>query len=163
MTGFDYAALAIIGVSVLLSVIHGLVRELFSLASWVLAFVAAQFCATAVAPMLPAAIPNESLRLLAAFLGVFLVVLFIMTLAAIAISGLVRKVGLGFADRMLGGAFGLVRGLAIVLAAVLLAGLTSLPRETWWRHAMLSAPFEALANAAKVWLPYDLARHISYG
>jgi len=163
MTGFDYAVLAIVGVSVLLSVIHGLVRELLSLASWVVAFLVAQFFASAIAPLLPAAIPGEQLRLLAAFLAVFLVVLFAMTLAAIAISSIVRRVGLGFADRAFGAAFGLVRGLAIVLSAVLLAGLTALPREPWWRHAMLSAPLEALANSVKVWLPYDLARHISYG
>ena len=163
MTGFDYAVLAIIGVSILLSVVHGLVRELLSLASWIVAFVVAELCAGSLAPMLPAAIPHESLRLLAAFMGVFLIVLLVMTLLAIAVSSLIKTVGLGFSDRAFGAVFGLVRGLAIVLVAVLLAGLTALPREPWWRHAMLSAPLEALANSVKVWLPYDLARHIIYG
>ena len=162
MTWFDYAVLAIIGISVLLSIIHGFVRELLALASWIVAFVVAQIYATAVAPLLPAAIPGPSLRLLAAFSSVFLIVLLVMTLAAIAVSSLIRKAGLGAADRMLGAVFGLVRGLVIVMLVVLLAGLTTLPRQPAWRHAMLSAPLEALANVVKLWLPYDLSKHINY-
>lgn len=163
MTWFDYAVLAIVAISVLLSVIHGFVRELLALASWILAFLAAQTYAAAVVPWLPAAIPGQSLRLLAAFLVIFLSVLLAMTLLAIAISNLVRKTGLSSSDRMLGAVFGLVRGLAIVMIVVLLAGLTTLPRQPAWRHAMLSAPLEELAHVIKVWLPFDFSRHIKYG
>lgn len=163
MTWVDYAALAIVGISVLLSVVHGFVRELLALASWIVAFVAAQIYATALAPLLPAALPNPALRLLVAFLIIFLAALIAMTMLAIAVSSLIRKAGLGVADRVLGAVFGLVRGFAIVIMMVLLAGLTALPRQPAWRHAMVSAPLETLANAVKVWLPYDLAKHINYG
>ncbi len=163
MTWIDYAVLAIIGVSVLLSVIHGFVRELLSLASWVSAFLVAQYFASQVAALLPAAVPNESLRLLAGFLAVFLIVLLAATLLAIAISSLIKRAGLGAADRLLGAVFGLVRGVAVVMVIVLLAGLTALPTTPAWRQAMTSAPLEALANTVKVWLPSDLSKHINYG
>ncbi len=163
MTWFDYAVIAIVGISVLLSIVHGFVREILSLASWVVAFLAAQIYATDVAPLLPAAIANPSMRLLVGFLSVFLAVLIAMTLLAMALSRLIKTVGLGFADRALGGIFGLVRGLTIVVIAVLLAGMTSLPRQSEWRHAMLSAPLVTLADLIKVWLPNDLAKHINYG
>lgn len=163
MTGFDYAVLAIVGISVLLSVIHGFVRELLALASWIVAFLAAQNYAADFSPLLPAAITSGSGRLLVAFLAVFLVVLLAMTLAANLLSRLFRAAGLGLADRALGAVFGLVRGFAIVMVVVLLAGLTALPRQPMWREAMLSAPLEALANAVKGWLPYDLSKHINYG
>ena len=94
MTWFDYAVLAIIGISVLLSIIHGLVRELLALASWLMAFVAAQTYVSAIAPLLPEAIPGESLRFLVAFLIVFVLVLLAMTLLASALSKLVRVGGL---------------------------------------------------------------------
>jgi membrane protein required for colicin V production len=162
MTWFDYAVLAIIGLSVLVSIIHGFVRELLALASWVMAFVAAQAYVTAVAPLLPAAIPGPSLRLLAAFVIIFLVVLLAMTLLASAVSRLVKRAGLGMVDRTLGAAFGMVRGLAIVMLAVLLAGMTTLPKQLAWRHALLSAPLESLANVIKVWLPGDLSKQINY-
>jgi membrane protein required for colicin V production len=162
MTWIDYAALAIIGISVLLSVIHGLVRELMALASWIVAFMVAQVYSADVAPVLPAAISNPSLRLLAAFLGLFLTVLLVMTLLAILISKLIKGVGLGLADRALGAVFGLVRGLAFVVTVVLLAGLTELPRQQAWRQAISSGPLVALANVVKVWLPYGLSKHINY-
>ena len=162
MTWIDYAVLAIIGISVLWSIVHGLVRELMALASWIAAFMVAQIFAADVAPVLPAAISNQSLRLLTAFLGIFLTVLLVMTLLAIVISKLIRGAGLGLADRALGAVFGLVRGLAIVMMVVLLAGLTALPRQQAWRQAISSGPLVALANMVKVWLPYGLSKHINY-
>ncbi len=163
MTWFDYAVLAIVGISVLLSIIHGFVRELLALASWIVAFLVAQNYAAALAPLLPAAITSGSLRLLVAFLAAFLTVLLAMTLIAILVSRLFHSAGLGLVDRVLGAVFGLVRGLAIVMVVVLLAGLTALPRQPVWRDAMLSAPLAALADAVKGWLPYDLSKHINYG
>ena len=162
MTWFDYAVLAIIGISIVLSIIRGMVREVLALASWIIAFLAAQQYALEVAPHLPSAIPDESLRLLAGFLIVFLSVLLVTALIAIALSRLVRSAGLGGTDRALGAVFGVARGLVIVLVIVLLAGLTTLPRHPEWRHAMFSAPFEALANVVKIWLPYGLSRRINY-
>lgn len=162
MTWFDYTVLGIIAVSVLFSIIHGLVRELLSLVSWIIAFAIAQFYAVDLGPLLPAAIPNPSLRLLVAFLAIFLSVLLIMTLVTMIISGLLRRAGLGAVDRLLGAVFGFARGVAISVMIVLLAGLTTLPRQPVWRYAMLSAPFEAMANIVKVWLPYELAKHIKY-
>ncbi len=163
MTWFDYAVLAIVGISVLLSIIHGFVRELLALASWIVAFLVAQNYAAALAPLLPAAITSGSLRLLVAFLAAFLTVLLAMTLIAILVSRLFHSAGLGLVDRVLGAVFGLVRGFAIVMVVVLLAGLTALPRQPVWRDAMLSAPLVALADAVKGWLPYDLSKHINYG
>jgi membrane protein required for colicin V production len=162
MTWFDIGVFAIIAVSVLISIVRGAVREILALASWVIAFLGAQYYALDVAPWLPAAIPNDSLRALAAFLGVFLVLLLAMSLVTIAVSSLVRSSGLDIGDRILGSVFGLVRGLAITLVIVLMAGFTTLPRQPDWRHAMFSAPLEALANAVKVWLPYDLSKRIRY-
>ena len=81
---------------------HGLVREILALASWVVAFIVAQMFASDVAALLPAALTNPSLRLLAGFLAVFLAVFVVMTLLAIAVSGLIKSAGLGFADRVLG-------------------------------------------------------------
>ena len=163
MTWFDYTVIAIVGISILMSVIHGLVRELLALASWVVAFVVAQSFAANVASLLPAALENPSLRLLAGFLGVFFAVLIAMTLLAMALSGLIKAAGLGFADRALGAVFGLVRGLAIVVIAVLLAGLTALPRDPAWQRAMFRGPLVNLASWVKVWLPDDMAKHINYG
>jgi membrane protein required for colicin V production len=162
MTVFDYAVLIIIGLSAVLSVIRGLVREVLALLAWVVAFVVANLFGGKLALLMPPEVPSEELRLLAGFAGVFFVVLLLMSLAAMALSGLVKSAGLGVEDRILGGIFGLVRGVTIVAILVLLAGLTALPKEPVWRQAVFSPPLEALAVFIKGWMPSDLAKRITY-
>lgn len=162
MTAFDYAVLAIVGLSVLLSVVRGLVREVLALAAWVTAFVAASLGAGRVAQFAPEAIGAEELRLLAGFALVFVTVLVAASFAALGASRLVRRAGLGVEDRLLGSLFGLSRGLLVVLVLVLAAGLTSLPRQRVWREAALSAPLEAFALELRGWLPAGLGERIRY-
>jgi len=162
MTAFYYAVLAILGLSVIVSVWRGAVREVLALASWVAAFVAAQTYAAPVAAYLPDSVANVSLRLLGGFIIVFLVVFLVTALLAIVISKLVRAAGLGPVDRGLGAIFGLVRGILVVLTLVLLCGLTAVPRVPAWREAMLSPPLEAVAVSVKLFLPDELSRRISY-
>lgn len=162
MTVFDYAVLLIVGVSILVSVMRGLVREALALAGWVAAFWVAIEYSVPLSPFLPDAVPNETLRLLAAFVALFLSTLLIASLVTIAMAELVKTLGLGTVDRGLGAFFGLVRGLLIVLVLVLVAGLTPLPRHGFWHNAMLSAPFEAFVVEVKPWLPPQMAARISY-
>lgn len=162
MTLFDYAVLLIVGFSVLLSVMRGMVREILALLSWVAAFWIANTFSGQLVPMLPATIPNESLRFLAAFVILFLVTLLVMSLVTIALSEVIKNLGLKPADRMMGALFGLARGMLIVLVIVLAAGLTTLPHQPFWRNAMFSAPLEAVAQTVKPWLPEDFSKRINY-
>ena len=162
MTSFDYAVLGIIGFSVLLSVMRGFVREILALVSWVVAFVVAKLYTVEFSALLPASIPSEELRFLAAFLILFLSSLLVCSLLAIAVSQIFKKIGLSWLDRALGVVFGLARGLMIVGTLVLLAGLTALPQDQRWRNAMFSAPLEAMVIGILPWFPQDIAKHIKY-
>ena len=162
MTAFDYAVLGIVGLSVIVSIWRGVVREVLALLSWVVAFVIAQGYAHTLAAWLPSAIANPSLRLLIAFIILFLLVLLLTALVAILVSKLIRSVGLGPVDRGVGAIFGLLRGMLAVLILVLLCGLTSVPQHPVWREAMLSPPLEAIAVSVAPMLPDELARRISY-
>ncbi len=162
MTSFDYAVLAVAGLSILLSMMRGFVREILSLAGWVAAFFVAKIYTLELAPLLPQAIPSESLRFLAAFLILFLATLLVASLLAIALSQIFKQMGLSWLDRFLGAFFGLARGLVIVCVLVLLAGLTSLPQDVRWRNAMFSAPLEAMVMNVLSWFPRDIAKHVKY-
>jgi len=162
MTVFDYVVIAIVGLSILLSVIRGLVREVLALLAWVVAFLAANFFAGPLATLLPAEMSNVEVRLLVGFGAAFVVVLLSMSLLAMFASKLVKNAGLGVEDRMLGGVFGLARGMLVVMVLVLLAGLTSLPKQTVWREAVLSKPLVSFAGRVKVWLPGGLSQRITY-
>lgn len=162
MTVFDYVVIAVVGLSILLSVIRGLVREVLALLAWVVAFLAANFFAGPLATLLPAEMSNVEVRLLVGFGAAFVVVLLSMSLLAMFASKLVKNAGLGVEDRMLGGVFGLARGMLVVMVLVLLAGLTSLPKQPVWREAVLSKPLVSFAGRVKVWLPGGLSQRITY-
>ncbi|MBX3663317.1 MAG: CvpA family protein [Burkholderiales bacterium] len=163
MTLLDYVVLTIIGFSVLLSVIRGLVREVLALAAWAVAFVAAWLLGGELATLMPEEIPTMELRLLAGFATVFFLALLAMSLVAIALSQLVKSAGLSVEDRMLGALFGLARGLLVVMALVLAAGATSLPAEPVWREAALRPLLERAALGIRDWLPPAIGQHIKYG
>ena len=161
MTWFDYGVLTVLGLSLMLGALRGLVREMVSLAGWIAAFVLATAFSGIVAVQMPQSL-GPLLSGLLSFLLIFAGVLLVSGMVGLVLSLLVRAVGLGFLDRLLGAAFGVIRGVAIALLAVLLAGLTPLPREPFWRQAVLSGPFETAALALGPYLPEGVAQRLKY-
>ncbi len=162
MTVFDYTVLIIIGLSVVFSVMRGLVKEVLGILGWVAAFYIGRTYTEQLLPMMPADIPSDSLKVLAAFLVLFLATLLVASLLAIAVSAIFKKIGLGWLNRVLGALFGFLKGILIVCILVFLAGLTELPKDSRWKNAMFSAPIEALVLSMLPWLPQDLAKHVKY-
>lgn len=162
MTVFDYVVIAVVGLSILLSVIRGLVREVLALLAWVVAFLAANFFAGPLATLLPDEMSNVEVRLLVGFGAAFVVVLLSMSLLAMFAANLVKNAGLGVEDRVLGGVFGLARGMLVIVVLVLLAGLTALPKQPVWREAVFSKPLESFVGRVKPWLPGGLSQRITY-
>ena len=162
MNIFDYSVLIIIGLSIVLSIMRGLLREVLAIIGWLAAFFVAKTYANELLPMISMDIPSESLRVLAAFLVLFLATLLVVSLLAIALSAIFKKIGLGWLNRFLGAAFGLLRGLIIVCILVFLAGLTNIPKDPRWHNAMFSAPIEALVVSALPWVPMDITKYLKY-
>ena len=162
MTWLDYAVLGVFGVSLALGVWRGLVREVLSVAGWVIAFLAANLLAGPLGPSMPQAIPTPELRVAAAYVAVFVGALVVTTLVAILLSKIVKAVGLGGLDRLLGAAFGAARGVLILLAAALLAGLTNVPRQAYWRDSASGPLLAQAAVALKPLLPPTLTERLRY-
>ena len=162
MTSFDYVVLVIIGISIVASMMRGAVRELLAIAGWLAAIYIAKIYATELIPLLPADIPSESLKILAAYIITFLGVLLIASLLTIALSSLIKKIGLNWLNRGVGAVFGFARGLLIVSVLVFLAGLTSLPKDVRWINAMFSSPLEALVKSMLPYVPKMVAKHVKY-
>ena len=162
MTAFDYVVLAILAASIVISLLRGLVREVLSLAAWLAAFVIANRYGADLAALLPAAVPEGTLRLVTGFGVLFVGTLLLSSLLSLAIARVVEAAGLKVVDRGLGGLFGLARGVLIVMTVVILAGLTDLPRQPVWRDALLSGLAETAVRTFKPWLPDDWARHVNF-
>ncbi len=163
MTGFDYAVFSVIALSSLLGLWRGVVSEILGLAAWVAAFLAARAWGLVAAASLARWIGEPAWRAAAGFAAVFVATLLVFAAARFVLSRLLRAVGLGFADRLLGALFGVMRGVLVVLAGVLVCGMTALPRQPWWRDASLSPPLETAVLALRPWLPKTVAQRIRYG
>lgn len=162
MSTLDIVVLLIVGVSAVRGLMRGMVDTLFSLAAWFLAFMAGRWGALMVAPMLPDSIESGSLRYFVAFALVFLVVLIGVLLIGHMLASMLRQMGLGGADKTLGGVVGLLKGSLIVIGFTLVAGLTSLPRTDFWQSAALSNSLEAAALGILPLLPAKFAKYVQF-
>jgi membrane protein required for colicin V production len=162
VTWLDYAVIGVFIASMALGAWRGLVRELISILGWVIAFLAANLFAGPLGPAMPDLIPTPQLKLAAAYAAVFMAALIVTSLAALILSKIVSAVGLGGLDRTLGAGFGVARAALIVVAATLLAGLTSAPRQAWWRDSASGATLVQVALALKAVLPPTFTESLRY-
>ncbi len=162
MTVFDYAVLAIVAASILLGAWRGLVSEVLALAAWVAALVAGRALAPEMAPLFGDWLKEPALQYAAAFAVIVVAVLMAVALTRLALSKLLRAIGLGPLDRFLGAVFGVARGVIVVLLCVLVGGLTALPQQAWWRQAWLAPPLETAVLASRPWLPDAVVKRIRY-
>ena len=161
MTWFDYAVLGVLVLSIAWGVWRGLVREVLSLAGWVIAFLAANLLAAPLSESITSVMQPE-LRLLFSWLGIFAVVLMAASLGAMLLAKVIKAAGLASTDRWLGALFGLARGLLIALAFALVAGLTRFPAHPAWKQSVFGAPLANTVVQLKAWLPPTLAQRLRY-
>jgi membrane protein required for colicin V production len=162
MNGADIAILAVLALSVVIGVIRGLVVEVMSLLSWVAAVVAAMYFGPMVGEWFAGSVTLPSARVALGYSIVFVVALLAGGIVMFLLRKIVKGTGLSGTDRMLGLVFGMARGLVIVVALVLLGGLTPFPRDTWWQESRALPAFEEMAGHASAYLPEALRRHIDY-
>ena len=162
MTWLDYALLGVTVISVGWGIWRGFVREAISRAGWVVAFVVANMFAGQAGEMLPDSLGRAELRVLAAFVAIFLVSLAVTTLAGLLLSKLLKAAGLSGLDRTLGGLFGLARALVLAVAFALVAGLTTFPGHPIWKDSVSGPHLAQAALAVRGWLPAALASRLRY-
>lgn len=137
MNWLDYAILALIGLSALISLVRGFVREVLSLVVWIAAFWIGIRFSEPLSGYLTDYIASPSIRLGAAFAGLFVVTLLVGALVNYLAGQLVGRTGLTGTDRFIGVVFGIARGVVVVAFLMLAAALTALPREVWWQESVL--------------------------
>jgi membrane protein required for colicin V production len=115
MNWVDWAIIAVLTVSTLISLWRGFAREALSLLGWVAAFVLANLFADRLSDLLTQFIDNEPARYMAAFAVLFVGVLLLFNLLGVLVRQLIRLTGLSILDRLLGTVFGFTRGLIILL------------------------------------------------
>jgi len=154
------ALLAVLGVSVLIGILRGLVFELMSLVGWVVAYFAAHFFAGDVAPHLPIGEPGSRANAVAAFVITFFVVLFAWAVLSRIVRLVLHATPLGVPDRLLGGMFGAVRGVVALIVIVTALSMTPVTQAPEWR-ASIGVPWVMAAiTGLKPVLPTSISKHL---
>lgn len=132
----DWVIIAIVGISTLISLKRGFVREAMSLVIWVGAFVIARTFHPSMQALLAGTVETPTVRLVAAFAILFVSTLIVGALVSNGLATLVRATGLSATDRVLGTVFGLARGLIVVVVALALLRMTPVTEDTWWQRSV---------------------------
>ncbi len=142
MNWADWAIIAVLGVSVLISVIRGFVREAMSLVVWAAALAVAMFFYQHLALWLVDVIDTPSLRFVVAWLVLFIAVLIVGGMVNYLLGQMIRATGLSGTDRLLGVIFGGARGAIVVLVVlIVLPGILPVDEDPWWRESLLVPEF----------------------
>lgn len=136
----DAVILVIILISVGFGVFRGFAREAFSLAGWIAAYMVARVFHGALESLLVDYIATPSLRMAAAWGGLFVTTLLLAAIAGYMVMSLMDAAGVRGIDRFFGAIFGLARGLILVLALVVIAAPFA-SRDHWWQSAKLPREF----------------------
>ena len=158
----DYAILSVIAISILISIIRGFTKEALSLAGWIVAAWVALTFSEQAEPLFRGYIDIPSIRLLVAFVALFIITLFLAAFVNYLVSQMIQKTGLSGTDRMIGIFFGLARGIVIIAVLVMIGGMTPLPQDPWWEASQLVHYFESIAQYISQFIPDDIAANFRY-
>lgn len=153
--GFDLVVIGVVVLSGLFALMRGLVKEVFSIVSWVGAALAALYGYAYVLPFVDSLVSPAWLASVVTGAGLFLISLIVLGMVATLISGAVRKTSAGALDRSFGFLFGLARGALIVCAAWLLVSRVMTPSElpVWLKDARTLPLVDRGANALGGFIP----------
>ena len=137
MNEVDMAILAVTALSFIFGLWRGLVNEVLSLVTWIAALLVARVYSEYLAGLLVNFLENDSVRYVTAFALIFVIVMMLGTLLNRMLSKLLTITGFKFVDRLLGGVFGIARGLIIVLFVVFISSVFVSQTEQWQQSVLM--------------------------
>lgn len=160
MAWIDLLLLAMLAVSVLLGLWRGLVYEVMAILGWLVAYFACPYVAPWIQPWLPTEQMGPSLREALSLVLGFIAVLIVWGLSAKLLRALIHATPLSLLDRLLGGGFGVLRGVLIALLAVVLVGMTPAAQSETWKQSQLAPILQTTLHGLSPLLPAEVTKFI---
>ena len=162
MSGLDWIIVIVIALSVLMAVAQGFFFEMFSLAGAVLGYLLAAWQYGSIAPWFVPYVKSAAVANAAAFFLIFTGVMLMAGIAGRVTRWMLKEVGLRWMDRILGGAFGMVRGVMVVTVGVLMLA-TFVPEAKALEQSALSRYFLVTGKAVSWLAPAEMRQKFDDG
>ncbi len=161
MVWIDILLLLILAVSALVGWIRGLVTEVLSILSWVVASVCSLLFAASVAMQLDTWIPQPALAYALSFFVIFIVVLMLASLVKVLVKKLIHKTLLKVPDRVFGLGFGTLRGGILIIVMVMIGSLTPLSQNKTWQSSVFIPQVLLVVNWLESYFPMAASAPVS--
>lgn len=148
----DIGFVVVVIISLAVGAGRGFARSLLSVVSWVVSIWVTWQYAEVISRFLEPLGVGPGLQRPAAYIGLFFLTLLIMSIISMLISRSLISEGAISIDRTLGAAFGVVRGVVIVLVLIIVGTLTVYVDEHWWQKSIAVNWLEPWANSIRDWL-----------
>lgn len=162
MIWIDYVIIGLIFIALIIGFLRGFSLEVFSLVFRVLAIGVGLSFSREFSVFLESTISNPLPKIAASFLSLFFITLIVGSLIRMLLGESINKPELTFTDHLGGMIFGIVHGMVVVVVLVMLAGLTALPDDLWWKESKLLPPFQLCAVWLRDNIPSGLAEYVHY-
>lgn len=156
---FDWVIVTIVGISTLYGLFRGFVKEAITVTAWALAAWLSYMYAESLSIYLEPHIETSSMRVALMVLAMFIVVLSSSSMIRAGCQWLIDKIGLMGLDYLLGGLFGVIRGVVIamlIMIALLNLGFNS---DNWWKKSVMVERLSSVMDQIPDHLP-DNARDV---
>jgi membrane protein required for colicin V production len=163
VTLLDIILIAVMLISALLAMIRGFMREVLSIAAWLIAAVVTLYSFSKLLPLAKTYFNNDIVAYAVVIGGTFLGTLLIVSVITVRFSDMVLDSRIGALDRTMGFLFGLARGLVIVVVAFLFFAwlVPDRSQPEWIRGAKSRVVLQGTGDWLMSMLPEDLDATIS--
>jgi len=148
MIWVDYIIISLMLIFTFLGLLKGAAKQAFSLLAWLAAVLVGIFFSHDLARLIGTHSQDPAAGLATAFIALFLITLIVTGLIGILLGLVLGQKKLSPAERMGGMLLGAAHGGLFVVIALLLTGLSVLPKSPWWRQSKLIPPFQTVS----VWI-----------
>ena len=157
----DILVILVLFASLIFGFFRGFVKELMSLVAWMSAFFVAYYFSSSVAIVLPFD-AEFSIKYVTGFVLIFIFVLIVSSILIKFISTFVHKIGLGASNIILGGLFGILRGVIIVYFLIFVIEKTSFGEDLTWQQSNSIVLIKLVVEKTFPYLPQDWLNNVKY-
>jgi membrane protein required for colicin V production len=161
MSYLDYFFIFIISFSLLVGCFRGFTRELLSLIGWVLAFYFANLFSGDLLKYVPFEF-GEQINFIIIYMVIFVIILLLAGFAATLLNNLIKNIGLGFLNVIMGCIFGIMRGILITFIIIFLVEKTSFISEVELAKSKTIPVIKLLINNTLSYLPHEWSNKVKY-